>query len=343
MKERTKKQTIKVAIILGLMILITIAIMIYQDYLTANDSIFYVTDAKNPVINASWKKIPALIISFQIISVSALAIFLMNLILSKLFQKTNRQKTVMSLMRSMIKWVIIIITILLVLNAFGVDTSTLLASAGILALIIGLGAQSLIADIIAGFFIVFEEEYQVGDIITIDGFRGTVADIGIRVTKIIDAGGNIKIVNNSDIKSIINQTSELSVAKCVMSIDYDESVERVEVVFKKNLEKIKKNIPGIVEGPIYKGINQLNTSSVDLFFIAKCKEEDVYQVQRDLNRELYLMFKDNDITVPFTQVVVSDRNEEKKVVSAEIKNEAKQFVDLQKGITPQDKKPENKK
>ena len=338
MKERTKKQTIKVAIILGLMILITIAIMIYQDYLTANDSIFYITDAKNPVINAIWKKIPALIISFQIISVSALAIFLMNLILSKLFQKTNRQKTVMSLMRSMIKWVIIIITILLVLNAFGVDTSTLLASAGILALIIGLGAQSLIADIIAGFFIVFEEEYQVGDIITIDGFRGTVADIGIRVTKIIDAGGNIKIVNNSDIKSIINQTSELSVAKCVMSIDYDESVERVEVVFKKNLEKIKKNIPGIVEGPIYKGINQLNTSSVDLFFIAKCKEEDVYQVQRDLNRELYLMFKDNDITVPFTQVVVSNREEEKREVSAELKNEAKQFVDLQKGITPQDKK-----
>ena len=343
MKERTKKQTIKVAIILGLMILITIAIMIYQDYLTANDSIFYITDAKNPVINAIWKKIPALIISFQIISVSALAIFLMNLILSKLFQRTNRQKTVMSLMRSMIKWVIIIITILLVLNAFGVDTSTLLASAGILALIIGLGAQSLIADIIAGFFIVFEEEYQVGDIITIDGFRGTVADIGIRVTKIIDAGGNIKIVNNSDIKSIINQTSELSVAKCVMSIDYDESVERVEVVFKKNLEKIKKNIPEIVEGPIYKGINQLNTSSVDLFFIAKCKEEDVYQVQRDLNRELYLMFKDNGITVPFTQVVLSNREEEKKTVSAEVKNEAKQFVNLQKGISPQDKKPENKK
>lgn len=343
MKERTKKQTLKVAIILGSMILITIAIMIYQDYLTANDSIFYITDAENPVINAIWKKIPALIISFQIISVSALAIFLMNIIFSKFFQRTNRQKTVMSLMRSMIKWVIIIITILLVLNAFGVDTSTLLASAGILALIIGLGAQSLIADIIAGFFIVFEEEYQVGDIITIDGFRGTVSDIGIRVTKIIDAGGNIKIVNNSDIKSIINQTSELSVAKCLMSIDYDESVERVEVVFKKNIDNIRKHIPNIIEGPIYKGINQLNTSSVDLFFIAKCKEEDVYQVQRDLNRELYLMFKDNNITVPFTQVVVSNREEEKKEVSAELKNEARQFVELQKGITPQDKKANNKK
>ena len=326
MKERTKKETLRVLIILCLMILITIAIMIYQDYLTAGDSIFFTKDLNNSVLNAIWKKIPAIIISFQIITIAALLIFSLNFLLRKLFQRSNRQKTVMSLMRSLIKWVIIIITILLVLNAFGVDTSTLLASAGILALVIGLGAQSLIADIIAGFFIVFEEEYQVGDIITIDGFRGTVSDIGIRVTKIIDAGGNVKIMNNSDIKSIINQTSELSIAKCIMSIDYDEPIERVELVFKNNVEKIRKNIPGIVEGPIYKGINQLNTSSVDLFFIAKCKEEDIYQVQRDLNRELFLMFKENDITVPFTQVVVSNRGNEGHEVSKAEKDEANKFI-----------------
>ena len=311
MKAKTKKQTIKVLIILGLMLLITIAVMVYQDYLTAEGSVFFTNDLGNSVLNAIWKKIPAIIISFQIITIAALAIFLINIILPKLFQKTNRQKTIISLMKSLIKWVIIIITILLVLNAFGVDTSTLLASAGILALVIGLGAQSLIADIIAGFFIVFEEEYQVGDIITIDGFRGTVSDIGIRVTKIVDAGGNVKIMNNSDIKSIINQTSELSVAKCIMSIDYDESVERVEKIFKEYAPKIQKNIPDIIEGPFYRGINQLNSSSVDLFFIAKCNEENVYQVQRDMNKELFKMFKENNITVPFPQVVVSNREESK--------------------------------
>ena len=309
MKAKTKKQTIKVLIILGLMLLITIAVMVYQDYLTAEGSVFFTNDLGNSVLNAIWKKIPAIIISFQIITIAALAIFLINIILPKLFQKTNRQKTIISLMKSLIKWVIIIITILLVLNAFGVDTSTLLASAGILALVIGLGAQSLIADIIAGFFIVFEEEYQVGDIITIDGFRGTVSEIGIRVTKIVDAGGNVKIMNNSDIKSIINQTSELSVAKCIMSIDYDESVERVEKLFKEYAPKIQKNIPDIIEGPFYRGINQLNSSSVDLFFIAKCNEENVYQVQRDMNKELFKMFKENNITVPFPQVVVSNREE----------------------------------
>ena len=311
MKTKTKKQTIKVLIILGLMLLITIAVMVYQDYLTAEGSVFFTNDLGNSVLNAIWKKIPAIIISFQIITIAALAIFLINIILPKLFQKTNRQKTIISLMKSLIKWVIIIITILLVLNAFGVDTSTLLASAGILALVIGLGAQSLIADIIAGFFIVFEEEYQVGDIITIDGFRGTVSDIGIRVTKIVDAGGNVKIMNNSDIKSIINQTSELSVAKCIMSIDYDENVERVEKIFKEYAPKIQKNIPDIIEGPFYRGINQLNSSSVDLFFIAKCNEENVYQVQRDMNKELFKMFKENNITVPFPQVVVSNREENK--------------------------------
>ena len=311
MKAKTKKQTIKVLIILGLMLLITIAVMVYQDYLTAEGSVFFTNDLGNSVLNAIWKKIPAIIISFQIITIAALAIFLINIILPKLFQKTNRQKTIISLMKSLIKWVIIIITILLVLNAFGVDTSTLLASAGILALVIGLGAQSLIADIIAGFFIVFEEEYQVGDIITIDGFRGTVSDIGIRVTKIVDAGGNVKIMNNSDIKSIINQTSELSVAKCIMSIDYDENVERVEKIFKEYAPKIQKNIPDIIEGPFYRGINQLNSSSVDLFFIAKCNEENVYQVQRDMNKELFKMFKENNITVPFPQVVVSNREESK--------------------------------
>ena len=144
-----------------------------------------------------------------------------------------------------------------------------------------------------------------------DGFRGTVSDIGIRVTKIVDAGGNVKIMNNSDIKSIINQTSELSVAKCIMSIDYDENVERVEKIFKEYAPKIQKSIPDIIEGPFYRGINQLNSSSVDLFFIAKCNEENVYQVQRDMNKELFKMFKENNITVPFPQVVVSNREENK--------------------------------
>lgn len=291
-----------------IMLAFTIAIAIFQDYITGANAIFYTFAFPNAVLNYLWTKIPAVIKSFQITTICAWIIYLMHALVSKTFTKSNKARTIMALTKSIVKWVVVIINILLVLSAFGVDTSTLLASAGILALVIGLGAQSLIADIIAGFFIVFEAEYEVGDIITVDGFRGTVSDIGIRVTKVMDAGGNVKIINNSDIKNIINQTSELSYAKCTMSIDYSEDLKRVEEVFKQNVERLKKNVKGIVDEPLYKGVSELGSSSVNLLFIAKCKESDIYQVQRDLNRELYLIFNENNITIPFNQVTVSHRD-----------------------------------
>ncbi|MGN0789023.1 MAG: mechanosensitive ion channel family protein, partial [Christensenellales bacterium] len=188
---------------------------------------------------------------------------------------------------------------------WGVNTATLLAGAGILTLVIGLGAQSLVSDIVAGMFIVFEGEFEVGDIVVINGWRGTVQEVGIRTTKIVDAGGNVNIVNNSQITSIINQTQEISVAKCEVGIEYGASIPKVEEVIKNNLDTIKNNIPAIIEGPYYKGVSALGESSVNLLLIAKCKEEDVYQVQRDMNREIKLIFDDNDINIPFPQVVLN--------------------------------------
>ena len=168
-----------------------------------------------------------------------------------------------------------------------------------LTLIIGLGSQSLVADILAGIFIVFEGDFQVGDIIIIDGWRGEVLEIGIRTTKLLDAGGNIKIINNSDIRSVVNQTQELSIAKSYISIDYGTRIEKVEAVIHDNLDKVKAAIPAIVEGPYYKGVSELGDSAINLLFVAKCKEGDIYQVQRDLNREFLIVFNDNGIDVPF--------------------------------------------
>lgn len=260
---------------------------------------------------------------------------------------TNKTKTIMTLIRSLLKWIIIIGALIIMLQGFGVDMSTLLAGIGIIALIIGLGAQQIVADVLAGFFIVFEEEYKVGDIITIDGWRGTVIDIGIRVTKIVDAGGNIKIINNSDIKSVINQTAELSIARCVMSIDYEDNIQEVELVIKNNLSRIKEKIPAIVEGPYYKGISNLSASSVDLLFMAKVKEVDIYQAQRDMNRELYLIFNEYGISIPFSQVVVSQRDFKtpKRYVSKgeETKRESKanDFVNEQKELSKDISENEN--
>ena len=247
----------------------------------------------------------------------------------------KKAKTISRLLVSFIKWVIGLCAVFFTMDAWGADTTTMLASAGVLTLIIGLGSQSLVADVLAGIFIVFEGEFQVGDIVIIDGWRGEVKEIGIRTTKLIDAGGNIKIVNNSEIKTIINQTQELSLAKAYVAVSYGARIEKIEAVIADNIANIKEKIPAIVEGPFYKGVSELGESGVTLLFVAKCAEDDIYQVQRDLNREIKIMFDDNDIEIPFNQLVVhmgSDADTGDKLSKKDIKK-AESFNEEQKELS----------
>lgn len=247
-------------------------------------------------------------------------------------RKIGSQKTttIFILIVNFLKWVVVIGAIFMILSACGLRSEFSAAGAGIVALIIGLGSQSLVADILAGIFIVFEGDYQVGDIVILDGWRGEIQAIGVRTTKLIDAGGNIKIVNNSDIRSIINQTKELSIAKCYISTKYEDRIENIEAVIADNIEAIGKKIPKIVEGPFYKGVAELGASSVDLLFVAKCKESDIYQVQRDLNRELKIMFDNNNIGIPFPQIVIHKGEDDvKQTVTQKTVKKAEEFTEEQ--------------
>ena len=243
---------------------------------------------------------------------------------------SQKMTTIFILVVNFLKWVVVIGAIFMILSACGLRSEFSAAGAGIVALIIGLGSQSLVADILAGIFIVFEGDYQVGDIVILDGWRGEIQAIGVRTTKLIDAGGNIKIVNNSDIRSIINQTKELSIAKCYVSTKYEDRIENIEAVIADNIETIGKKIPAIVEGPFYKGVAELGANSVDLLFVAKCKESDIYQVQRDLNREIKILFDDNNIGIPFPQIVVHKGEDDvKQTVSKKTIKKAEEFTEEQ--------------
>lgn len=251
-------------------------------------------------------------------------------------RKIGSQKTttIFILVVNFLKWVVVIGAIFMILSACGLRSEFSAAGAGIVALIIGLGSQSLVADILAGIFIVFEGDYQVGDIVILDGWRGEIQAIGVRTTKLIDAGGNIKIVNNSDIRSIINQTKELSIAKCYISTKYEDRIENIEAVIADNIEAIGKKIPKIVEGPFYKGVAELGASSVDLLFVAKCKESDIYQVQRDLNRELKIMFDNNNIGIPFPQIVIHKGEDDvHQTVTKKTIQKAEEFTEEQKELS----------
>lgn len=333
MTASEKKSFIIKSVCFGLLIIGVILTYVFYSDIFGENSVFNKALTGNGFVDTLYQKIPALIRTIQTIVIAVLLFMLLRLIMRKLLSKSNRSITIVKLLESFTRWIIAIAALLMVLGAWGVDTGTLLASAGILTLVIGLGAQSLVADIVAGIFIVFEGEYQVGDIVVIDGWRGTVKEIGIRTTQIVDAGGNVKIINNSEIKTIVNQTQELSVAKCTMSIEYGESIPKVELLIRDSLEKVKKDIPAIIEGPFYKGVTELAASSVNLLFVAKCKEEDIYQVQRDLNREFKILFDANNINIPFNQLVISQAVESEAKTTKKMTAEAQDFANEQKELS----------
>ena len=330
MEQKKKKISKGTIIVLSLLAAITIAIYVLAGYIWGTASVFGNEISTNTFVQTLYQSIPSVLKSIQIITICWLLVVVIRFILTKMLARNNRGATIVKLLNSFIKYLVAIIAIMMILNAFGVDTATLLASAGLLSLIIGLGAQSLISDIIAGIFIVFEGEYQVGDIVIIDGWRGTVDEIGIRTTKIIDWQGNIKIVNNSAVSSIINQSKELSVTTCVVGIDYRESIPQVELLIKNNIERIKQNIPEIVDGPYYKGVDSLGESSVNLLFIATVKEADYFVVQRALNREIKLLFDENNICIPFPQVTINNPGEIEKKASKQESKKANEFAKQQR-------------
>ena len=258
--------------------------------------------------------------------------FVVRFVFMQFARLLRRGKAIVEIICSLIKYAAVIVLLFFILKTAGLDTTAILAGIGILGLIVGLGAQPLIADIIAGLFIVFEKVFDVGDIIVVDGFRGTVKEIGIRTTQIVDTGGNVKIVNNSDVKTVINMTNQLSLAICEIGIEYGESLERVESILKDNLPAIKDAIPDIKEGPFYKGVSELGDSAVVLRFVANCEEDMRYQIERDLNRQFKLLFDKYNINIPFTQVVVNEPVKFENATQHQ-KKQAGKFVEEQKELS----------
>jgi len=258
---------------------------------------------------------------------------IVRLIFSAQMKKNNRTKTVFTLLDGFVKYGCAIAIIFCVLKACGVDTGALAASVGVLTLVIGLGANALIADIIAGMFIIFENEYNVGEVISIDDFRGTVIEIGIRSTKLLDAAGNIKIINNGNIGDIVNLSRELSLAVADCDFPYDVPIEYIENIIEKNIDRIKKNIPAIVEGPYYKGVCLYKDSNVTIKLVAKCHEDDRFQVQRDLLREYRILLTENGIDIAFPQVVINEPTKKVYKLTKKQKQDAKEFAQEQKELS----------
>jgi small conductance mechanosensitive channel len=233
--------------------------------------------------------------------------------------KTDRRKqTITKIILSISKYVIAIVSVLVVLAIWGVNVVPALAGLGIAGLVIGLGAQKFINDLISGFFIVFEHHYDVGDWVLIDGFEGEVIDIGLKTTKVKNFRGEVRIFNNGSIDPVSNFSTTTSLAVVDFGIAYHENVAKTIAVLEEAFPKLREEIDALTETPRILGVNDLADSSVNIRVVAAVKSvNDHWAVQRKIRQRIKEVLNDNDIEIPFPQLVVhsaptKDKNDTNK-------------------------------
>lgn len=220
----------------------------------------------------------------------------------------GRTKTLVAVSSSLTKYAIVIIGFCWVLTVLGVNVGAIFAGIGIMALIVGFGAESLVADLVTGVFVLFENQFNVGDIIEAAGFRGTVESVGIRTISVRDAGGNLMIIKNSSLGNIVNRSEKGSVAVTQVGVSYATDLEALDGIIDDILAEIKKKHEDIFSGEIrYLGVDELADSSVVLKFMADVEEKNIFAGRRVLNKELKCAFDRENIEIAFPQLDVHSR------------------------------------
>lgn len=293
-KKGTGREILKIFLASGVLVVLT--------YMCVKTGIF---PGVNSLIDISFDTILKIIIAVAFIQVVG-GVLIVALSLFK--NKSGRVGTMSTVLISIVKYSMRIIGFCWVLTIIGVNVSTIFASIGILALIIGFGAESLVADIVTGVFVLFENEYNIGDIIEVDGFRGTVTEIGIRTVSVQDSGGNIKIINNSDLKNIINRSNQKSTAVCDIGVAYETDLEEFDKLVIKIIDEITERNPEAFKSGIkYLGVQELGDFSITLRFVAEAEENKVFATRRLLNKELKTAFDRHNVSIPFPQIQVRNR------------------------------------
>lgn len=242
--------------------------------------------------------------SVAVVMFIAIVYFILSVVIKLMTRNSTRGETIGILINSIARFSCIILAMILVLSAWNVPTPTLLAGAGIAGLAASFGAQGLLEDVFAGLSIIFEKQFVVGDFVEVDNFRGKVVEIGPRNTRIKDIYGNVLIIANSDIREIINLSDDLSIAISLISVEYKADLNKIEEIMKASFETIKEKVPEIKDGPFYDGVEELGDSAVIVRVVAHCEEDDRINVRRMLNKELKMVLDENNITIPFPQLVV---------------------------------------
>ena len=212
--------------------------------------------------------------------------------------RATQLRTLASIIQSVGTFVVYFFALLQILPIFSVDVKPLLASAGIVGLAVGFGAQTLVHDVINGFFMIVENIYDIGDVVKIAGVQGTVEQMSLRKTVLRDDTGALHSVPNSEVKIISNMTRDWAQVALHVSVDYSESSDRVIQLLKEVGEELENDPDygqSIVAHPEVPGIERVSGSEVDYLMIVKARPGKQHAIRRELRRRIKSCFERNKI------------------------------------------------
>ncbi|MCW1929053.1 mechanosensitive ion channel family protein [Bhargavaea beijingensis] len=220
----------------------------------------------------------------------------------------RRERTLLKLLENVISYVVYFAAILAVLSAFHIDVAGMIAAAGVLGLAVGFGAQSLVKDVITGFFIIFEDQFSVGDYVRIGEAEGTVEEIGLRTTKIKVFTGELHIIPNGNIQEVINSSIYNSLAVIDVSVSYETNIPKAEALIREFLHSLidDENYADLLAPPELLGVQSLGAHDVIMRITAETAPMMHFAVARKLRKDLKEFLERNEIEIPYPKMVMVD-------------------------------------
>ena len=225
------------------------------------------------------------------------------LINGKTSYEVKKRKTIIVLFQSIFKYIIYIFAALIILDFYGVDTKSLVTSLGVVGVVLGLALQDTVKDFISGISLILENYLAVGDIVTYNNFTGEVLELGLRVTKIKAFNGEVMVVANRNINTIINGSQKKADIFIEIDTAYEEKNEKVEKILKEVIDgAIKDKL--ILPDSKYLGVNELGASSVKYVIDVHCDQVKKYSVRREMLKRIKIAYEKNNIKIPYNQLEV---------------------------------------
>lgn len=211
----------------------------------------------------------------------------------------QRNATILPLIKNILAGAVYFIVFVMVLRGLGFDPIPLLAGAGILGMVIGLGAQSLVNDLVSGFFIIFENTLRVGDYIKVQDSIGTVESIGLRTTRVRGRDGQLFILRNGDLNDVVTYSRNFTNAVVTVGVDHESDIKKVYAVLNKIGDEIKHDNTNVLEQTRIEGIEDFNGPELLIRTVTKVNPGCHEDVERELRMRIKEAFDDEGIVIPF--------------------------------------------